>query len=653
MPSKDGVNWILVTIGFVLFLVLITPGNSIVSTDVEPTNVQLEQKESSQVAYYPHDPIYIDSNGDFPFYATAGDGSPETPYIIENLSIKSNDTARACINITGTTADFVIRNCNLTGESKLDGSGVVLVDVLYGEIRNNTITNTRFGIHLGPNTVRINVTHNTCSDNDGTVGSRGILIDEYTSGITITWNTFYDNSVNAEDQQDLATDNNVFDYNYWADYGGVDANQDGIGDTVYAISGSAGHNDSHPLMFLPAPATWNETPTDQTITQYEVLYYDLNVTCPAPVSWAVNDTANFAIDENGTLVSLGTIAIGEHGLIVNVTNIYNFTIQAEFTIIVLDTTVPTWDPIPDSQYLEWGEPFRYDANATDPSGIDTYWLILDWFGNFTIDVDGVITNTTLLVLEFYGVQVGVNDTYGNMIFKTILIYNEDTTDPNWVTVPENQVIEFGESFSYDLDATDLAGIDHWWLNSTDFTIDEDGLITNATVFVTGVYGLEIYVNDTHENILSAIITITVEDTISPSWVISPENQVIEYGESFSYDLDATDLSDISHWWLNSTDFTVDSNGVIANATVLAAGVYGLEIYVNDTHGNVLSAIISVTVEAPITNTTTTTTTTTTTSATSTSTTTEGPDPLVILALVIGFGAVAVVIIVIVFLKKKT
>jgi hypothetical protein len=178
----------------------------------------------------------------------------------------------------------------------------------------------------------------------------------------------------------------------------------------------------------------------------------------------------------------------------------------------------------------------------------------------------------------------------------------------------------------------------------------------------GVYGLQIFVNDTHGNVQHASIIITVADTTLPSWVTTPENQVIEYGEAFIYDLDATDLAGISTWWLNSTDFAIDAEGIITNATVLAVGVYGLQIFVNDTHGNVLSGVITVTVDEPTVTTTTTTTgtttepTTSTTSPTSpttpTGTTPDGLDLMVFIAIG-GVGAIVVLIVVFVFLKRKS
>ena len=71
------------------------------------------------------------------------------------------------------------------------------------------------------------------------------------------------------------------------------------------------------------------------------------------------------------------------------------------------------------------------------------------------------------------------------------------TPPTWDEIPADRYIFNGESFHYDVDASDEFGIDSYWLNdTTHFQIDSDGIITNTTELDVGTYGLEIYANDT-------------------------------------------------------------------------------------------------------------------------------------------------------------
>jgi hypothetical protein len=90
----------------------------------------------------------------------------------------------------------------------------------------------------------------------------------------------------------------------------------------------------------------------------------------------------------------------------------------------------------------------------------------------------------------------------------------------------------------------------------------------------------------------------IPDLIPPSWVQTPVDQVIKYGKTLSYDVNATDLSGIDHYSINdTTNFKIDSNGVITNTTTLAVGEYWVEIRAYDHYGNDCSAVIKITVEA--------------------------------------------------------
>jgi len=76
-----------------------------------------------------------------------------------------------------------------------------------------------------------------------------------------------------------------------------------------------------------------------------------------------------------------------------------------------DAAPPEWDPpIPDIQIIA-GDPFYYDLNATDYSGVDKWWI--SDTQNFTIDENGVITSNVELAVGEYISTVWVNDSLGN------------------------------------------------------------------------------------------------------------------------------------------------------------------------------------------------------------------------------------------------
>jgi len=114
----------------------------------------------------------------------------------------------------------------------------------------------------------------------------------------------------------------------------------------------------------------------------------------------------------------------------------------------------------------------------------------------------------------------------------------------------------------------------------------------------GVYWLEIRACDPYNNNASAIINVTVVDTTSPAWDFTPITQTIEFGAGFSYDLNASDLSGIAHWWISDTaNFSINGMGVVSNATTLSVGEYWLEIRACDPYNNYCTIVIKIIVQS--------------------------------------------------------
>ncbi len=183
---------------------------------------------------------------------------------------------------------------------------------------------------------------------------------------------------------------------------------------------------------------------------------------------------------------------------------------------------------------------------------------------------------------------------------TFFLFMQDTSSPTWDPIPIDQVVEYGEDLSYDLNASDPSGIDDWWLNDTTyFTIDSNGVITNIGQVPVGVYWLEVRAYDPYGYYCTADIKITVEDTTNPTWDLTPTDQIIEFLEALSYDIDASDLSGITLYWINDTsNFNIDSNGVLTNTTLLIPGTYWLELRAYDPYNNYCSVIIKIIVKVP-------------------------------------------------------
>ncbi|MFX0105337.1 MAG: nitrous oxide reductase family maturation protein NosD [Candidatus Hodarchaeota archaeon] len=125
--------------------------------------------------------------------------------------------------------------------------GIYLAGSFYATISGNIVnSNWFYGIYLE---VSLN---STVTENIVYYNWYGISIDENSISNTIYLNCF-NNTLNARDNGLNNSWDNGIKGNFWGDYNGTDLNNNGIGDTPYNITGSAGSQDNFPLMICPLP----------------------------------------------------------------------------------------------------------------------------------------------------------------------------------------------------------------------------------------------------------------------------------------------------------------------------------------------------------------------------------------------------------------
>lgn len=96
-------------------------------------------------SFVPHGSISIVGNAAFASQGWPGNGSQQSPYIIEGLEITSDDS---CIAVFNTNAHFIIRNCILSSQTNELTNCVRLSHVSNGAIENCTISSSDIGIML-------------------------------------------------------------------------------------------------------------------------------------------------------------------------------------------------------------------------------------------------------------------------------------------------------------------------------------------------------------------------------------------------------------------------------------------------------------------------------------------------------------------------
>ncbi len=335
-------------------------------------------------------------------------------------------------------------------------------------------------------------------------------------------------------------------------------------------------------------------------------------------------------------------------------------ISNNYTLALLREPWLRWNHSATDIQAEYLQPISRDFNATCSQGVDAWTVNATSF--FDIDSNGVLTNNSVLDVGIYPITVMVNDTLENTLIQEFLVMVEDTTSPEWIQIPENQQLELGTAFSYDLNAFDSSGVSEWSLNASGlFDINAAGLITNIQPLEVGSYGLMVTAEDIYSNALTGEFSLTVSDSVGPAWIITPSDVTVTEGQDIEVNIAATDLSGIDSWTCNDTvnfqieiDSTHDAGScLITNAIALDVGTYGLNLTVTDPYGNKISSTFTVTIiEVPVVTTTTTTTTTETTSTTTTSQTSEQiPQTILLVGAVSGWGVAVLVIVV--MMKRRT
>lgn len=285
--------------------------------------------------------------------------------------------------------------------------------------------------------------------------------------------------------------------------------------------------------------------------------------------------------------------------IVNITQIYaadehviNVTAYDDLYFEIEDQVAPVFTYISNITILN-GTDIGVGFSAYDYSGISEWWLNTSLF---SINGSGYLTNTSHRDVGFYGINISVNDTFGNTAWNAIFVnvtLIPDTTLP-WFTPPPGTVQAiFAENFIYDVNATDDSGIlDEFAINDTRFSINTvSGMIRNNSFLAVGQYEINVTINDTSGNENSTVMTVNVLDTTPPAFY-SMTNATAEYLHPFSFDSSAYDDLAVDQYWINDSRFSI-YNGIITNATSLAFTTYIVNVSVNDTTGNVNWRILKI------------------------------------------------------------
>ncbi len=447
----------------------------------------------------------------------------------------TNNTITDCLThglYTYSSHDTII------SENVIENTGTYGISIDYCDnmtLSRNNCTNNYYGIYLSHSS---NCTVSNCTMNSNDQGitvisasynyfefclitdsvERAIWFGSSSLYNVFNWNIMKNSGIIHVHFYDVL---NVVEYNYYDNYAGPDFNGDGFGDTPHPhFSLTDEVYDYHPLVHEPSYPTWDPAPEDQYMEYGESLIYDLDVTSSIPITgWQISDEASFIISDMGTISNKEPLEVGTYPLIVTVTNAYEMSVEASFSVQVDDTVNPTWVSQVKNKTYDYGESIEFQMTAWDLSGIG-HWTISDT-DHFALSESSyadtsiaLIEGISLLASGVYPLSITVYDNHDNTAnaqFYVIVGEEEiDTTNPTWIVLPHDISIEEGEDFYLQVGAWDASGIASWNLTgSSSFVIDENGVITNDGVLAVGTYDLEVKAYDPNGNYCSAEFRVTV------------------------------------------------------------------------------------------------------------------------------------------------
>ncbi len=181
---------------------------------------------------------------------------------------------------------------------------------------------------------------------------------------------------------------------------------------------------------------------------------------------------------------------------------------------------------------------------------------------------------------------------------TPIVFTLDATAPILdVSLPQNNSLHNSNVITLNYTVSDETAVSQcWYVNVTGSRLDLPSCQNITFLGQEGLNNITIYANDTSKNIASEQIFFIV-DTTPPVWVETPKNKTLEAGDIFYYEVNATDPSGISQYWINDTGyFKINkTSGVIEESTSVPIGTKWLNISVNDTLNNRRSIIINITI----------------------------------------------------------
>ncbi len=519
--------------------------------------------------------------------------------------------------------------------------GIRIWSSTFETIYNNTINNNNYGIRI-INGEDCNILANEIDQNnyglfldqqfaglDNNLISENLFSNCNFEGLKITTspnliflNNFTGNPSIAhaiDDDQNNTWDNGTIG-NYWDDYGGFDADDNGIGDTPYDITGSAKSKDNYPIWRDGddlAPNVSIYYPIENQIFGYIAPAYNITI-----FDFYELNTTWYTIDEGLTNYSfsgftgfINQTAWGKKG---NETVTIKFYANdtsghtgVAYVIIrkdIVDPVILITTPIP-SQFTGGNAP-TYSLSITEPNPYQV-WYSLD--GGITNSTPSGATSGTIdqtmwdatpngtVTIIFYA-----DDTAGNVGTNFVTIW-KDIVDPViLITTPIPSQFTGGNAPTYSLSITEPNPYQVWYSLDGGITNSTPSGATSGTIDQTmwdatpnGTVTIIFYADDTAGNVGTNFVTIW-KDIIAPNILINSPSDNEIFGitaPSFNISINEPNLDSVWYTLDNGiTNITISEfTGMIDQGEWNKKGksIVIITFYANDTSGIITLQSVSI------------------------------------------------------------